>query len=150
MAWIFQAIERMALEIVINKMPKNFTMLLPVHDCLYVKHRLPAHVLLDLKDEIRQLVPLLDFEQELIIPIHAAEDHDKFNLEIASEESAHKKRIYQEEIKAKGHKSEFMSSVHKKESDYKNETDAEYEHRRKQQFLLDIQMHEESKKDEDE
>jgi hypothetical protein len=150
MAWIFQAIERMALEIVINKMPENFTMLLPVHDCLYVKQRLPAHVLLDLKDEIRQLVPLLDFEQELIIPIHAAEDHDKFNLAIEAEESAHKKRIYQEEIKAMGHKSEFMDSVHQKESDYTNETDAEYEHRRHQQFLRDIQMHEESKDDDDE
>jgi len=149
-AWIFQAIERMALEIVIEKMPENFSMLLPVHDCLYVKQRLPAHVLLDLKDEMRQLVPLLDFEQELIIPIHAAEDHDKFNLEIEAEESAHKKRIAQEEIKARGHKSEVMGSVHNKEPDYTNETDAEYEHRRHQQFLRDIQMHEESKEDEDE
>ena len=150
MAWIFQAIERMALEIVINKMPKNFTILLPVHDCLYVKQRLPAHVVLDLKDEMRQLVPLLDFEQELIIPIHAAEDHDKFNLAIEAEESAHKKRIYQEEIKARGHKSEYMDSVHKNEPGYTNETDAEYEHRRKQQFLRDIQRYEESKEDEDE
>ena len=150
MAWIFQAVERMALEIVINKMPKNFTMLLAVHDCLYIKQSLPSHVVLDLKDEIRQLVPLLDFEQELIIPIHATEDHDKFNLEIEAEESAHKKRIYQEEIKARGHKSEYMNSVHKKETDYTNETDAEYEHRRKQQFLRDIQMHEESKDDDEE
>jgi hypothetical protein len=150
MAWIFQAIERMALEIVINKMPKNFTMLLPVHDCLYVKQRLPSHVLLELKDELRQLVPLLDFEQELIIPIHAAEDHAKFNLAIEAEESAHKQRIYQEEIQARGHKSEFMDSVHKKEPDYINETDAEYELRRKQQFLRDIQMHEESEVDDDE
>jgi hypothetical protein len=149
MAWIFQAIERMALEIVIKKMPKNFTILLPVHDCLYVKQRLPAHVLLDLKDEIRQLVPLLDFEQELIIPIHASEDHDKFNQAIEVEESVHKKRIYQEEIKARGHKSELMDSVHKKEPDYTNETEAEYEHRRHQQFLRDIQKHEESKDDEE-
>ena len=149
MAWIFQAVERMALEIVIEKMPENFTMLLPVHDCLYVKQRLPAHVLLDLKDEIRQLVPLLDFEQELIIPIHAAEDHDKFNLEIEADESAHKKRIAQEEIKARGYKSEVMGSVHKNEPDYTNETDAEYEHRRHQQFLRDIQMHEESKDDDE-
>ena len=131
-------------------MPKNFTILLPVHDCLYVKQRLPAHVLLDLKDEIRQLVPLLDFEQELIIPIHAAEDHDKFNLAIEADESAHKKCIAQEEIKARGHKSEFMGSVYKKEPYYTNETDAEYEHRRNQQFLRDIQRHEESKDDEDE
>jgi hypothetical protein len=150
MAWIFQAIERMALEIVINKMPENFTMLLPVHDCLYVKQRLPAHVLLDLKDEIRQLVPLLDFEQELIIPIHAAEDHDKFNLEIEADESAHKQRIAAAEREARGYKSETIDSVHQKVSDYTNETDAEYEHRRNQQFLRDIRRHEEAKDDEDE
>ena len=147
MAWIFQAFERLALEIVINKMPKNFTMLLPVHDCLYIKQRLPSHVVLDLKDEIRQFVPLLDFEQELVIPIHSAEDHDKFNLVIEAEEMAHKQRIAQEEIKARGYKSEFMVSVHQKVPDFKNETDAEYEMRRKQEFLRDIQRYEESKND---
>ena len=150
MAWIFQAFERLALEIVINKMPKNFTMLLPVHDCLYIKQRLPSHVVLDLKDEIRQLIPLLDFEQELVIPIHAAEDHDKFNLEIEAEEMAHKQRIAQEEIKARGYKSEFMVSVHQKVPDFKNETDAEYEMRRKQEFLRDIQRYEESRDNKDE
>jgi hypothetical protein len=152
MAWIFQVFERIALEIVINKMPENFTMLLPVHDCIYIKQRLPSHVVLDLKDEIRQFVPLLDFEQEIIIPIHAAEDHDKFNLAIEAEELAHKQRIAQEEMKARarkasGYKSEFMDSVHQKVPDFKNETDAEYEHRRKQQFLRDIQRYEESKND---
>ena len=148
MAWIYQAFERCALEIVVDKMSENYTILLGVHDCLYIKQRLPAHVVLDLKDEIRQLIPLLDFEQELIIPIHAAEDHDKFNLAIEAEESAHKQRIALEEIKARGHKSEFMDSAHKKEPDYTNETDAEYEHRRKQQFLRDVQRYEESKDDE--
>lgn len=147
LAWIYQAFERMALEIVINKMPKNFTMLLPVHDCLYIKQRLPSHVVLDLKDEIRQLIPLLDFEQELIIPIHADEDHDKFNLVIEAEELAHKQRIAVAEREARGYKSDIMNSVHQKETDYTTETDAEYEHRRKQQFLSDIQRYEESKND---
>jgi hypothetical protein len=147
LAWIYQAFERMALEIVINKMPKNFTMLLPVHDCLYIKQRLPSHVVLDLKDEIRQLIPLLDFEQELIIPIHADEDHDKFDLAIEAEELAHKQRIAVAEREARGYKSDIMNSVHQKETDYTNETDAEYEHRRKQQFLSDIQKYEESKND---
>ena len=43
-----------------------------------------------------------------------------------------------------------MGSVDKKEPDYTNETYAEYEHRRHQQFLRDIQKNEESKEDEDE
>jgi hypothetical protein len=105
---------------------------------------------LDLKDEIRQLMPLLDFEQEIIIPIHAVEDHDKFSAEIEADESAHKQRIALEEIKARGHKSEFMDSFHQREPNHTNETDAEYELRRKQEFLRDIQRHEESKDDEDE
>ena len=88
--------------------------------------------------------------QELVIPIHAAEDHDKFNLEIEAEEMAHKQRIAQEEIKARGYKSEFMASVHQKVPDIKNETDAEYEMRRKQEFLRDIQRYEESRDNKDE
>ena len=106
--------------------------------------------MLDLKDEMRQLVPLLDFEQELIIPIHAAEDHNKFNLAIEAEESAHKQRIAAAEREARGYKSETIDLVNQKVPDYTNETDAEYEHRRKQQFLRDIQRYEESKNEEDE
>jgi hypothetical protein len=145
MAWIFQACERMALDIVIDKMPDNFKMLLPVHDCIYIKQQLPSHVMHDLKDQIRQLFPLLDFEQELIIPIHAAEDHNKHNAAIEAEEATHKQRIAAEELGARGFKSEFfeMESAFRTETDYSNETDAEYELRRKQQFLLDIQKHEE-------
>jgi hypothetical protein len=105
---------------------------------------------LDLKDEIRQLMPLLDFEQELIIPIHAIEDHDKFSADIAADESAHKQRIALAERQARGYKSEIMDSFHQKEPDHTNETDAEYEHRRKQEFLRDIQRYEESRDDEDE
>ena len=148
MAWIYQAFERWALELVVDKMPENYMILLGVHDCLYIKQRLPAHVVLNLKDEIRQLIPLLDFEQELIIPIHAAEDHDKFNLAIEAEESAHKQRIALAERQARGYKSEIIDSLHQKEPDYTNETDAEYEHRRKQQFLRDVQRYEESKDEE--
>ena len=146
MAWIFQACERMALDIVIKKMPDNYTILLPVHDCLYIKQRLPSHVVLDLKDNLLQLFPLLDFEQELIIPIHAAEDHDKYNAAIDQEEAAHKQRIALAELGARGFKSEFfeMDSAFRTETDYSNETDAEYELRRKQQFLSDVQRHEES------
>ena len=152
MAWIYQAFERWALELVVDKMPENYTILLGVHDCLYIKQRLPAHVVLDLKDEIRQLIPLLDFEQELIIPIHAAEDHGKFNLAIEAEESAHKQRIATATRGVKGLLSDFIviDSVIPEQPDFTNETDAEYEHRRKQQFLRDVQRYEESRDDEGE
>ena len=149
-AWIYQAFERMALEIVVDKMPNIFTMLLAVHDCIYVKQMLPAHVVLDLKYEIRQLIPLLDFEQELIIPIHAAEDHEKLNTTIEAEELAHKQRIALAERKAIGYKSALMGSAKQQDISYTSGTDADYELRRKLEFLRDIQRHEKSKSDEDE
>jgi len=153
MAWIYQACERMALEIVINKMPKNFTMLLPVHDGIYIKQRLPSHVVLDLKDHIGQLFALLDFEQEIIIPIHAEQDHYKLTAAIDDEVAAHKQRmaaaeLAAAELAARGYKSEFIDVAVRNKPDFTNETDAEYEHRRKQQFLLDIERHEQSKDDE--
>lgn len=146
MAWIFQACERMALDIVIDKMPDNYAMLLAVHDCIYIKQRLPADVMLDLKDQLLQLFPLLDFEQELIIPIHAVEDHDKYNDAIDQEEAAHKQRIALAELGARGFKSEFfeMDSAFRTDTDYSIETDAEYELRRKQEFIRDVQEHDES------
>ena len=150
MAWIYQACERMALEIVINKMPKNFTMLLPVHDGIYIKQRLPSHVVLDLKDHIGQLFALLDFEQEIIIPIHAEQDHYKLTAAIDDEAAAHKQRMAAAELAARGYKSEFIDVAVRNKPDFTNETDAEYEHRRKQQFLLDIERHEQSKDNKDE
>ena len=61
--------------------------------------------------------------------------------------AAHKQRIALAEREARGYKSEIMDSFHQKVPDYTNETDAEYEHRRKQQFLRDVQRYEESKDD---
>jgi hypothetical protein len=144
LAWIYQACERMALDIVIGKMPNGYLMLLPVHDCIYIKQELPAQVVLDLKYEIRYLFPLLDFEQELIIPIHSAADHNKFSDAIAEELAQHKSRIAQEEISARGFVSEYFPQnlLLPTKLDYTNESDEDYEVRRKRQFLLDVQMHE--------
>lgn len=149
LAWIYQACERMALDIVIGKMPNGYLMLLPVHDCIYIKQELPAQVVLDLKYEIRNLFPLLDFEQELIIPIHSAADHNKFSDAIAEELAQHKSRITQEEVAARGFVSEYFPQnlLLPTKPDFTNESDEEYEVRRKRQFLLDIEMHQAEKND---
>jgi len=148
LAWIYQAFERMALDIVIDKMPSRFDQLLPVHDCVYIKQSLPAHVVLDLKFELRELFPLLDFEQELIFPIHAHEDHNKYNDAIDADIAAHKSRMRQAELDARGYVSKLFPknlSLPAK-TDYTNESNEEYEKRRKFDFLLSLDKHAADKK----
>ena len=138
----------MALDIVIDKMPVGYQMLLPVHDCVYIKQSLPAHVVLDLKFELRELFPLLDFEQELIFPIHAHEDHNKYNDAIDADIAAHKSRMRQAELDARGYVSKLFPinlSLPAK-PDYTNESNADYEKRRKFEFLLSLEKHEADKK----
>lgn len=144
LAWIYQAYERMALDIVIEQIPSNYDQLLPVHDCIYIKQSLPSQIVLDLKTKIREIFPLLDFEQELVIPIHSPEDHNKFTDAIAAEDAEHRSRIAQEELVARGYVSKNFPhdlSLPAK-PDYVKESNEDYELRRKRQFLLDIQMHE--------
>ena len=88
LAWIYQAQERKALDLVINSMPQDYEMLLPVHDCLYIKQQLPAQASTDLKYLLREQFELLDFEQEKVTPIQAAaENYDvEHSLSIAEEE----------------------------------------------------------------
>jgi hypothetical protein len=148
LAWIYQACERMALDIVIDKMPNRFDQLLPVHDCVYIKQSLPAHVVLDLKFELRDLFPLLDFEQELIFPIHAAGDHNKYNDAIDADIAAHKSRMRQAGQDASGYVSKFFPqnlSLPEK-PDYFNESNEDYEKRRKFDFFLSLEKHEADKK----
>ncbi len=143
LAWIYQAAERMALDIVIEHMPDNYSMLLPVHDCIYIKQRLSSSVLIELHFRLRKLFPLLSFEQEIIIPIHATQDHFKRDDGFAAEVAAHRARIAQEELDARGYKSQVAFVAEPpKVFDFRNETVHDYELRRKRQFLLDIEQHE--------
>ena len=148
LAWIYQACERMALDIVIDNMPDKFDLLLPVHDCVYIKQSLPAQVVLDLKFELRELFPLLDFEQEFIFPIHAAEDHNKYNAAIDADIAAHKSRMAQEVLDATGYVSKYLPqdlSLPKK-PDYTNESNADYERRHKLEFLQSLDKYAADKK----
>jgi hypothetical protein len=151
LAWIYQACERMALDIVIEKMPSDYAELLPVHDCLYIKQALPSHVMLDLKYELQQIFPLLTFEQEIVIPIHAAEDHSKYNDALDAEENAHKLRIAGATSDARDYKSANVAVGHEglKTADYRDETDEQYERRRKLQFMLDLHKHEKQREADD-
>lgn len=137
LAWIYQACERMALEMVIEKMPAGYDMLLPVHDCLYIRQKLPSHVVLDLKDQLHQVFALLDFEQEQPMVIQAA---------IETDEPEHKRRMTEAEKLAVGYKSpNFETDDDFEKPDSRNDTDKQYELRRKRQFQLDLETHEKQK-----
>jgi hypothetical protein len=133
---------------VINNIPVQCNILLPVHDCLYIAPELS----LDDSDRLNYLLQkefsLLSFSQEKIFPIHAEGFRSKCDLEIDAEEAAHKQRMVQEKLDAVGHTSQFVDtdSKDRKELLYKTETNEQYERRRKMQFLLDIQWHEQEMK----
>ena len=143
LAWIYQACERTALDVVIDKMPQGYQMLLPVHDCLYIRQELPAEVAKDLKVEIRGLFELLDFEQEDVIPIHAAEDHHKYSGPDKEEEEAHRSRMLDAECQSAGYKP-FLAQISANAPRTvipDAETEEEYEARRRRRFLLDLEIH---------
>ena len=100
-AWIYQACERWALDIVLQNIPDEFTMLLPVHDCVYLRHQLSGPVIRDLKVLVQAVFPLLDFEQELRIPIHTEQDHTRQQQQRADAEAVHFQHIAQEENKSR-------------------------------------------------
>jgi hypothetical protein len=138
LAWLYQACERMALDMVIDKMPQNYDMLLPVHDCLYIRQKLPSHVIIDLKDQLKQVFELLDFEQEQISPIQAA---------VETDDTAHKQRIAAAEREAVGYKSAIFDAEDDSttKADFSTVSNEEYEQRRKLQFLIDLHKHEKDK-----
>lgn len=141
LAWIYQACERSALDLVIDKMPQGYEMLLPVHDCLYIRQSLPAEVAKDLKVAIRGLFELLDFEQEDVIPIHAAEDHYKYSGPDAEDEAAHRSRMLDAERQATGYQPIHAETSSSATKTFIPETEEDYEAKRKRHFLLDVQMH---------
>ena len=143
LAWIYQACERMALDIVIEKMPSEFVMQLPVHDCMYLQQPLPAHVALDLKTELRAVFELLDFEQEKIVPIHARPDHHMFTAAEDSAEVEHKQRTQEAERAAVGYQSSVAVAGSKgfAVADYTGETDTQYEQRRRRTLMMQELLH---------
>jgi hypothetical protein len=152
LAWIYQAFERTALDIVINNIPERCSILLPVHDCLYITPALSLDDSVGLNHLLQKDFPLLSFSQELVFPVYEAGFRSKRDLEIDAEIAAHKQRIAQAEMDAIGYKSVVFDDGEKerKEITYKTETNEQYERRRKMQFLVDIQRHEQEMKERDE
>lgn len=75
LAWIYQRMESEALYSFVM-LSREFEQdpILTAHDCLYFKSPLPIHVCDDISHLLRKQFPLLRFEHDLVIPIHADDD----------------------------------------------------------------------------
>lgn len=99
LAWIYQCLETQAMNTFGSFITENHKLLLIVHDCLYLKVPLSPGECQNIKYLLDQQFPGLSFDHEVILPIHANEDHGKREREILIEEMAHKQFIqHQEEI----------------------------------------------------
>lgn len=75
LAWIYQRMESEALyKFVMLAREFKHDAILTAHDCVYFKAPLPADVQADIAVLLRNEFPLLRFEPELVIPIHADDD----------------------------------------------------------------------------
>lgn len=101
LAWIYQVMESDALGLFMALIPPEYAVLLQVHDCIYLKHKLPSHHVADIKRQLMQQYPYLNFEHEYVIPIHANKDHGIRETQIDKRIASHKMDIAaQEEIAA--------------------------------------------------
>lgn len=103
LAWIYQALESLALGTFIDECRNKLQIepLLTTHDCLYFKTKLPLSFFQDMHFYFSRVFPLLTFEHEAIIPIHAFEDHNKRKTEIDIIQLEHKRFILEQERIAK-------------------------------------------------
>jgi hypothetical protein len=73
LAWVYQCMERAALDALVESVPESYELKLVVHDCIYLDRPLSAPVLADVKWKLRQQFSALNFEGEAIVPIHSGD-----------------------------------------------------------------------------
>ena len=70
LAWIYQRLETQVMQEFIEMLPCDYTVLLTVHDCVYLDKKLHSSTTQDIKYKLRSKYELVDFEGEKITPIH--------------------------------------------------------------------------------
>ena len=132
LAWIYQCLESYAIAWFVARLPADSGFLLTVHDCVYLKHQIMPTVAHDIRVDMAREFPLLNFEEERIIPIRASN-----KLSEQQEEQAHRERIRQEELRAANYVPVF-AQISSAPLAPEPETDEEYELRRRKQFEDDV------------
>lgn len=94
LAWVYQCMERAALDAFVETVPETYEVKLLVHDCVYLDRPLTLPVLADAKWKLQQKFSALNFEGDAIVPIRAVD------WEAQAEQHRHKNRICDEEVAA--------------------------------------------------
>ncbi|NDP64573.1 hypothetical protein [Polaromonas sp.] len=81
LAWIYQAMESHAISSFIEQAgAKDHIAILPTHDCLYFKNRLPVDLINDITIVLQSRFPLLRFDHTAILPIRENDyQHKAYN-----------------------------------------------------------------------
>jgi hypothetical protein len=114
--WIHQAFESFILNKFVELIPAQYEPIILDKNCVYLKHSLPSDIFVDLKLQIRELFPLVDFKKELVFPIHTRDYINPTEQQHYAEIKQHKQRIEHDTQLAAEYKSLFCHTATKKES----------------------------------
>jgi hypothetical protein len=103
LAWIYQCMESHALGMFVESVPADYKIMLMVHDCLYLKKQLPLQQLNDIRWKLAQVYPLLNFEHNVIVPIHADGFISRSERNKKQQVETHEEFIAEQERKASGY-----------------------------------------------
>ena len=96
LAWIYQCLESHALGLFVGMVPDACNVKLMVHDCLYLQRPLSSQHFTDIHWKLSQVYPLLTFEHDVIVPIHAEGFIGHAERELLQQEQDHKQHIASE------------------------------------------------------
>ena len=96
LAWIYQCMESHALGLFVDMVPDACKIKLMVHDCLYMQRPLATQHFADIHWKLSQSYPLLTFEHDAIVPIHAEGFTGHAEREMQQQEQDHKLHIASE------------------------------------------------------
>ncbi len=96
LAWIYQCMESHALGLFVDMVPDACKIKLMVHDCLYLQSPLSSQHFADIHWKLSQSYPLLTFEHDVIVPIHAEGFVGHAEREMLQHEQEHKQHIASE------------------------------------------------------
>ena len=146
LAWIYQCLESHALGLFVDMVPEECNVKLMVHDCLYLQTPLSSQHFADIHWKLSQAYPLLTFEHDAIVPIHAEGFIGRAEREMLQRKQDHKLFILQQSFQADKSVAQGYVPVGSTVSaapivvatTQVSESDEEYEVRRRAQFDADI------------
>ena len=101
LAWIYQRLETQVMEEFAEMIPSDYTVLLTVHDCVYLNKKMNSRTTQEIKHKLRCKYGMVDFEGEKITPIHSPHFVSKRLREHNHSVQQHNANIAEQELLAK-------------------------------------------------